>query len=104
MSTIKVNTIEEATSGGATYFTAKAWVNFNGTGTVAIRASGHVSSITDNATGVYTVNFTSALTDANFAACGGAEAMALSDPFRDTGFNLTDLTTSLKTTTFYGQE
>jgi hypothetical protein len=46
---------------------AKAWVNFNGTGTVAIRASYNVSSITDNGTGNYTVNFTNALTDANYA-------------------------------------
>ena len=46
----------------------RAWVNFNGTGTVAIRASGNVSSITDNGTGQYTVNFTTALVDANYAA------------------------------------
>jgi hypothetical protein len=46
---------------------AKAWVNFNGTGTVAIRASFNVSSITDNGTGDYTVNYTNALTDANYA-------------------------------------
>jgi hypothetical protein len=45
---------------------AKAWVNFNGTGTVAIRASYNVSSITDNGTGDYTVNFTTALADANY--------------------------------------
>ena len=45
---------------------AKAWVNFNGQGTVAIRASYNVSSITDNGTGEYTVNFTNALTDANY--------------------------------------
>jgi hypothetical protein len=44
----------------------KAWVNFNGTSTVAIRASYNVSSITDNGTGDYTVNFTSALADANY--------------------------------------
>jgi hypothetical protein len=50
----------------------KAWVNFNGTGTVAIRASFNVSSITDNGTGDYTVNFTTALADANFAALGSA--------------------------------
>ena len=48
-------------------YVAKAWVNFNGTGTVAIRASGNVSSITDGGTGVYTVNFTTALTDANYS-------------------------------------
>ena len=47
---------------------AKAWVNFNGTGTVAIRASYNVSSITDNGTGDYTVNFTTALADANSSA------------------------------------
>jgi hypothetical protein len=45
----------------------KAWVNFNGTGTVAIRASFNVSSITDRGTGAYTVNFTNALTDANYS-------------------------------------
>lgn len=49
---------------------AKAWVNFNGTGTVAIRASYNVSSITDNGTGNYTVNFTNALPDANYAITG----------------------------------
>jgi len=47
---------------------AKAWVNFNGTGTVAIRASFNVSSITDNGTGDYTVNFTTAMVDALFSA------------------------------------
>jgi hypothetical protein len=45
----------------------RAWVNFNGTGTVAIRASFNVTSITDNGTGDYTVNFTNALPDANYA-------------------------------------
>jgi hypothetical protein len=47
---------------------AKAWVNFNGTGTVAIRGSYNVSSITDNGTGRYTVNFTNALANANYGA------------------------------------
>jgi hypothetical protein len=45
----------------------RAWVNFNGTGTVAIRASFNVSSITDNGAGTYTVNFTNAMPDANYA-------------------------------------
>ena len=45
----------------------RAWVNFNGTGTPAIRASGNVSSITDNGTGDYTINFTTALVDANYS-------------------------------------
>jgi len=47
-------------------YSCRAWVNFNGTGTVAIRASGNVTSITDNATGDYTMNFTTAMTDANY--------------------------------------
>ena len=51
----------------ATAYGCRAWVNFNGTGTVAIRASGNVSSITDNGTGDYTVNFTTAMSDANYA-------------------------------------
>lgn len=51
----------------------RAWVNFNGSGTVAIRTSFNVSSITDNGTGDYTVNFTTAMPDANYsigATCG----------------------------------
>ena len=46
---------------------AKAWVNFNGQGTVAIRSSFNVSSITDNGTGDYTINFTTAMPNANYA-------------------------------------
>jgi hypothetical protein len=46
----------------------RAWVNFNGTGTVAIRGSGNVSSITDNGVGDYTVNFTTAMSDATYSA------------------------------------
>ena len=52
----------------ATAYGCRAWVNFNGTGTVAIRASGNVSSITDNGTGNYTVNFTTAMPDSSYAA------------------------------------
>lgn len=48
-------------------YKCRAWVNFNGTGVVAIRASGNVSSITDNGVGDYTVNFTTAMSDANYA-------------------------------------
>jgi hypothetical protein len=55
----------------AVAYGCRAWVNFNGTGTVAIRASGNVSSITDNSTGNYTVNFTTAMPDANYAAITG---------------------------------
>jgi hypothetical protein len=45
----------------------RAWVNFNGTGTVAIRGSGNVTSITDGGTGLYTVNFTTSMPDVNYA-------------------------------------
>jgi hypothetical protein len=57
-------------SGSAPIFACRAWVNFNGTGTPAIRASGNVSSITDNGTSDYTVNFTTAMSDANYAVTG----------------------------------
>jgi hypothetical protein len=53
---------------GSNSNTCRAWVNFNGTGTVAIRASFNVSSITDNGTGQYTLNFTNAMPDANYCA------------------------------------
>jgi hypothetical protein len=56
----------------ATAYGCRAWVNFNGTGTVAIRASGNVSSITDNGTGDYTVNFTTAMPDANYTVTTSA--------------------------------
>jgi hypothetical protein len=55
-------------SGSAPVYACRAWVNFNGTGTPAIRASGNVSSITDNGVGDYTVNFATAMPDANYAA------------------------------------
>lgn len=54
-------------TGSAPVFACRAWVNFNGTGTVAIRASGNVSSITDNGAGRYTINFTTAMPDVNYA-------------------------------------
>lgn len=63
MSTIKVDAIQDTS--GNDQFTANAWVNFNGTGTVAIRADGNVSSITDNGTGDYTVNYSNNLPSIN---------------------------------------
>jgi hypothetical protein len=54
----------------ATAYGCRAWVNFNGTGTVAIRASGNVTSITDNNTGDYTINFTTAMPDINYSVTG----------------------------------
>jgi hypothetical protein len=59
----------------ATAYGCRAWVNFDGTGTVAIRASGNVSSITDNGTGNYTLNFTNAMPDANYNATASASSI-----------------------------
>ena len=76
MSTLKLDTIASRDGTESTDVTnvingsAKAWVNFNGEGTVAIRESFNVSSITDNATGVYTVNFETAFDDANYVSTG----------------------------------
>lgn len=64
-------------SGTAPLYMCRAWVNFNGTGTVAIRASGNVSSITDNGVGDYTVNFTTAMPDANYNSTIGYVSTAL---------------------------
>jgi hypothetical protein len=78
MSTLRVTNVQD-TAGANSLTTAqiyngaaKAWVNFNGTGTVAIRASFNVSSITDNGTGDYTVNFATALADADYAFVASA--------------------------------
>ena len=60
-------------SGSAPSYSARAWVNFNGQGTVAIRAGGNVSSITDNGVGNYTVNFTTAMPDANYSVTANAK-------------------------------
>ena len=74
MSTLKLDTLSNKAgtasvpSDTIVSGTAKAWVNFNGTGTVAIRRAFNVSSITDNGTGEYTVNFTNSMADANYSA------------------------------------
>jgi hypothetical protein len=74
MSTIIASNISDGTTSVASTYvvngSAKAWVNFNGTGTVAIRDSLNVGSITDNGTGDYTSNFTAAMSDANYAFLG----------------------------------
>jgi hypothetical protein len=67
----------------ATVYGCRSWVNFNGTGTVAIRASGNVSSITDNGTGNYTVNFTTSMPDANYAAIVSNQSENFSFPVKN---------------------
>lgn len=80
--TLTITTIQNDTSSPPTFRNnsveigtlCRAWVNFNGTGTVAIRGSFNVSSITDNGTGEYTVNMTTAMPDTNYCAiANGAE-------------------------------
>ena len=74
MSTLKVNTIQDSSAGNTSTTEqifqgrAKAWVNFNGTGTVSIRDNFNVSSITDSGTGVYTANFSSAMSNNDYAS------------------------------------
>lgn len=67
----------ETTSGSPLYYGARAWVNFNGTGTVAIRNDVNVSSITDNGTGDYTINFTTSMPDTNYAVSLAAGSTTL---------------------------
>jgi hypothetical protein len=57
---------------------AKAWVNFDGTGTIAARDSFNVASLTDNGTGDYSVNFSSAMADANYSAIANADGINVS--------------------------
>jgi hypothetical protein len=74
---------------------ARAWVNFNGVGTVAIRASVNVSSITDNGTGDYSVNYTTAMPDANYAGLATCR--------RSAAYKLYGNATFLPTSTSAGQ-
>ena len=80
MSTIKVTNIQDtsgnnsSTSEEIAQGRAKAWVNFDGTGTVAISDSFNVSSITDNAAGNYTVTMTNALGNANYCLVVGGNS------------------------------
>jgi len=73
-------TFQGTFSGDAGQKTCKAWVNFNGTGTVAIRDSYNVTSITDQTTGDYSVNFASTMPTANYCmqlSCGGAAVIMI---------------------------
>ena len=70
ISTAGVFSFNSGYGSAAAAYGCRAWANFNGTGTVAIRGSGNVSSITDNGTGDYTINFTTAMPDANYSTVG----------------------------------
>ena len=72
MSTLKVNDIQEATSGGGKIWPSRAWINWNGQGTVTIRDDGNFSSVSDNGTGNYNPNFTNAMSTTNYTVVMGA--------------------------------
>ena len=82
MSTLKVATIQDTSGNNSSTPSevnngrAKAWCNFNGTGTVAIRDSYNISSLTDRGTGQYTLSFTTAMANSNYASVFGANAQA----------------------------
>jgi hypothetical protein len=108
MSTIVAQTISNGTvstsSENVIQGSAKAWVNFNGTGTVAIRAFYNVSSITDNGLGNYNVNFTNAFSDTNYAVTTGCQAVgsnlftAFVDNFTVGSFRIVTVDTNNDTT------
>lgn len=77
--TLNSSSVLQDPPGTAPSFLCRAWVNFNGTGAVAIRANGNVSSITDNGTGDYTVNFATAMPDANYAASASGTERSFGD-------------------------
>ena len=93
MSTIKANDIQNASGGIPTVKGQKliptAWVNFNGSSTVAIRDSEGVSSISDGGTGRYTVNFTANLSNANYSAVA---SHTVASSFTNVSNNVTSLT------------
>lgn len=110
--TANVDVIQSSTSGTPVKFNdgngtqvgtlCRAWVNFNGTGTVAIRSSFNVSSITDNGTGAYTVNLTNALPDANYSVSGsvGDNTGGASGCWFTTGFNVNSFNANQTTGSF----
>ena len=72
MSTLKVTNIQDSSGSNSSTTEqinqgrAKAWINYNGTGTVSIRDSFNVSSLTDNGEGLYTITFTNAMSNNDY--------------------------------------
>lgn len=87
-------------TGSAPSFMCRAFVNFDGTGTPAIRASGNVSSITDNGTGDYNINFTTAMPDANYALVGTTSNTKNVNRVMGVDLAFTPTTTSIRVNTF----
>ena len=80
MSTLKVTTIQDTSGGNASTSEqinqgrAKAWISFDGEGTIAINDSFNISSIADNATGEYTVTLSTAMSNANYSVVLGCKS------------------------------
>lgn len=109
MSTAKFDTLQNAAGtvsvpvNTVVNGSAKAWVNFNGTGTVAIRAGFNVSSITDNGVGNYRANFTTAMPDVNYASSVEADAFS-SRPFTMTASSMVVLLNDTTNTSVDGAQ
>lgn len=103
--TIDNNAVKTAlnASGSAPIYACRAWVNFDGTGTVAIRAGGNVTSITDNGTADYTINFAAAMPDADYAIVGTTSTISGSLGIVSSVTNATDFnksTTAVRISTY----
>jgi hypothetical protein len=96
------NLIARINGGNQQLNAVKAWVNFNGTGTVAIRSSFNVSSITDNAVGNYTVNFTNAFANTNYSVIGMSKLLAGTSTFVGISETGTRTTSSVQIQNNYG--
>lgn len=105
MSTLKVATIQDLSAANSStpeqiaQGRAKAWVNFNGTGTVAIRDDYNVTSITDSGTGLYVVNFDTAMANANYCVIGMGTQASGNAPVSISKENATAITTTACTIT-----
>ena len=96
LTTPNIDSAQFATvSGTAPIYPCRAWVNFNGSGTPAISASGNVSSITDNGVGDYTVNFTTAMPDVNYCITFGIGLLGIGSSVRILAINAV-LTSSVR--------
>ena len=117
MSTLRVTEIQSnstafntpvrfETSGGTENGTlCRTWVNFNGQGTVAIRADFNVNTITDNGTGDYTVNFSNSMSDANYCGQVTSEGDENNPQSTDSGIRFTGISAgSLRVVTFFSPE
>ena len=109
-SELRVNTLKDASGNNSVALStvaegsAKAWINLNGTGTIATRGSFNVASIADEGVGAYQTNLTSATADANYAVTGSAgDSGTASGCWHTTGFNANSYNTSNTTSSFHQQ-